>query len=319
MTHAINDRTQLNVPVFMRPFASIVKALIRQMTSFRLNVIPLSYEQAERWSGFIRRWPGIYDGFTFSRQVSVAPGITMNLGIIDVIERNLITRGTWETSVGEVLNRTLKPGDHFLDVGANIGYFSLMASNLVGKDGLVLACEPSVRALSKLVTHIHQNTEKNVVLLSAGAGIESSIETLHLAQDTNIGASTLRKISDHSAGDEKVLVLNLGEMLDGLKFAPDVIKIDVEGYEFSVLKGIRTLLSNTSPVVICELSNAFFADMGHTTGDVINFMASMGYFCYMIENNANLLGRYITSEDQFPDYSLDVVFCKARLACLPTG
>jgi len=316
MNHGMN-RCRVKTPSILRPVSDAGKASIRLLTSFRLNYFPLNNLQAEWWAGFIRRWPGIFGGHSFSKWKTVEPGVTMHLGIIDVIERNLLTKGTWETAVGEVLKHALKPGDSFLDIGANIGYFSLKASNIVGKHGRELACEPSIRALAKLVPHVYRNPNRNIMLLSAGAGESSSVQTIHWATETNIGATTLRKTTGSAVGKEQVLVLQLGRVLDDLDYRPDVIKIDVEGYEFSVLKGISVLLEATFPVVICELSSAFFADMGHSVGDVIAYMRSMGYFCYMIEDNAILKGRYISSEDAFPDYSLDVVFVKDKPTFLP--
>jgi hypothetical protein len=102
------------------------------------------------------------------------------------IERQLLTTGIWAPPVNGVLDAYLAPGGTFVDVGANIGYFTLVGSLLVGDRGTVIAVEPSTRDLRKLTHHLTLNPCANVTVLSVGAGEADGLQELSWATETNI-------------------------------------------------------------------------------------------------------------------------------------
>ncbi|MCA9051195.1 MAG: FkbM family methyltransferase, partial [Planctomycetaceae bacterium] len=161
----------------------------------------------------------------------------MNLGIVDVIERTLLTTGQWDPIVEHVLRSCLKRGDTFLDVGANIGYFSLLASQLIGDEGWVVSFEPSARALSKLTRHLCLNQCDNVTVCSQAMGQSSGTAVLNWAPSSNIGGSTLNRARPSQGYSERVAVRALDDVCREMDLVPSVIKLDVEGFELFALRG----------------------------------------------------------------------------------
>lgn len=180
---------QIKCPWILKPFAPLVKRFIKKSIYFRLRTLPLSYQQAEWWANICKQWPAIFNE-PFKCKKKLPSGMLMELGIVDIHHRILLTQGKYEVEVEKLLRYYLKKGDVFLDIGANIGYFTLIASGIVGDSGKVVACEPSKRALARLTANLCINQCSNVILFSIGSGEISSIQTLFLASEGNIGMST---------------------------------------------------------------------------------------------------------------------------------
>ena len=128
-----------------------------------------------------------------------------------------------EPEVIYALKRLLKRGMNFFDVGAYKGYYSLMASELVGEEGKVVAFEPDKRYFNYLIKNIKINKISNI--------IAKNIALLDFEGQTEIEA--------YKGGSQIVEVKTLDGIVDELNIVPDLIKMDVEGAEYSVLRGGR--------------------------------------------------------------------------------
>lgn len=284
---------QIKCPWILKPFAPMVKRFIKKSIYFRLRTLPLSYQQAEWWANVCKQWPAIFNE-PFCVKRTISSGLLMELGIIDVVQRTLLTEGKWDVDVEKLLRHYLKEGGVFLDIGANIGYFSLLASSLVGSSGKVIAIEPSLRALEIFTRNLRLNNYSNITLFSIGAGDISELKSLYLTTPNNIGASTLRKI-EHPVGKENIPVMRVGDLLETYNISPKVVKIDVEGAEFSVLKGMENILKEHHPVVICELVEEYLQGFGVCMKDVLEWMEALGYRGYLVKDKGNLKGHPVFS------------------------
>lgn len=286
------------------------KAAIRAFVRTRLKYCPLSPDAADWYAEQIRKWPSILGGLNFEQTKSLPAGVTMKLGIVDVIERTLLTTGVWDPIVEQVLRQSLKPGDTFLDVGANIGYFSLLASNLVGPDGTVVSFEPSVRALAKLTTHLSLNQCHNVTVCSQAMGEIIGTNNLNWAPSSNIGGSTIARGTASQGTSEKIAVRRLDDVCNEMSLSPSAVKLDVEGFELFALRGARQMLEQHHPLVICELTNEFLRDHGHSAGDMLIFMSNFGYQAWLVTLDSRGL---VTAEpclpDRIPQDQAEVMFC----------
>jgi FkbM family methyltransferase len=165
------------------------------------------------------------------------------------VERSLHETGTYEKGVITFLTTILKKGDCFVDVGANIGLLSIHASKCVGPEGNVFAIEPNPKTLPILYRNIESNKVKNIKIFEVALGEKSHITQIFENRDINRGGSSLIV----NVSNEKGIPVQVEPLDDFLNLIdPMVIKIDVEGYEFEVLKGAVKTISRAKPILIIE-------------------------------------------------------------------
>lgn len=272
---------RLGNPLVRRALGAPAKAIIRNLIYWYLDRRNLTITEAETWATRLKRYPALFQENPYRKKVDIGFGVCLEAGLIDVIQRNLIVEKCWDPRVLKYLNKYLKRGFAFIDIGANIGYFTLIASQLVGDEGLVVAVEPSCRALSELSSNIQINQLKNVIILSIAGGNDYSINKLTQATPNNIGASTL---SSHVApfAFETVPVVPLDSLILLLGLIPDLIKIDAEGFEYQVLLGLKQVLELHRPKVICELTEEWLEVNGGNASEILDYMHRLGYKAFII-------------------------------------
>jgi len=190
-------------------------------------------------------------------------------------QSGLIVRGALELPVQEALRRTLGPGAVLYDVGANIGFFSILGARLVGRQGQVYAVEPAPANASAIRRGVDANGfGATVTVIEAAAFASSGRGRLQVVEDASW--SKLERSGAHELTEQVIEVdlIALDERLeaDGWR-PPDVIKIDVEGAELDALRGMRELIAAHRPAIICELHDT-------ATG----FEALMSDYGYSVEN-----------------------------------
>lgn len=166
-------------------------------------------------------------------------GFKIKLDLSDHIQR-MVYMGCYERCETDVFKRYLKPGMTVVDVGANIGYFTLLASRIVGRNGRVIAIEPSQYVAEQLEGTIFENNIDNVVVVRSGLGRYSGIIHLPNPSPGNHTPSML----DLETSGSIVTLRTMDEIFDTLHINKiDFIKIDVEGYEPEVFAGATKCLS----------------------------------------------------------------------------
>jgi FkbM family methyltransferase len=159
--------------------------------------------------------------------------------------------GTHEEAVQQAVVDILKPGATFWDIGAHIGFFSLLASRLVGDAGRVHAFEPMTENRQRLLTAVELNQGNNLTVHAVAVAGASGEAVLHAHPSTTMW--TLVPERGETAGIT-VPCSTLDELAQSLE-SPDLIKIDVEGAEVSVLRGGWGFLQRARPHVIVEFSD----------------------------------------------------------------
>jgi FkbM family methyltransferase len=160
-----------------------------------------------------------------------------------VIRPILETTGVWETAETEYMRRMLRPGMTVVDVGAHCGYFTLLASTLVGNSGRVIAFEPSPASFELLAANVWRNGASNVTTLPWAVGRDNGYADLYLAEG-NTGDHRLVETEDQRVSI-RVRCVTL-DMLSGLIGPADFLKVDTQGYEGAVLGGSQELLAASS-------------------------------------------------------------------------
>lgn len=180
-------------------------------------------------------------------------GLKIRLRYSETLGRAVLLHGGFETAEIEFLRKKISAGDTLLDVGANVGIFSIAFADAVGVQGKVLALEPHPQNIERLKNNIELNHFQNVQIFPVAAGQVTREVELHLADDLAY-ASTIAVIGEH--GNDQVmttLMRKLDEIWQQVG-APQVtvLKIDVEGGELEVLKGAEELLRVCQPVIMAE-------------------------------------------------------------------
>jgi FkbM family methyltransferase len=250
----IGDAIGATVAAFPRLEPAFVRAG-RAVAAHRL-LSTLYWASAE---GLLGRLRGTDRRF---RRVPMA-GTPLWLDITDGTARMLYFHGEpYEPQVVDALAALLRPGDVFMDVGANIGFFSLIASRLVGEAGRVIAFEPHPDALARFHDLMTANGGPPVVEVVATAVGAASRESVQLFLSSDSVLSTLDPAQSPARGHfrfDRSLSVGLISLDQWLADRPELlarlrlIKIDVEGAEAQVVDGMRqTLRHNRGVAVICE-------------------------------------------------------------------
>lgn len=165
-------------------------------------------------------------------------------------------RGEVETAVQKIVAERLKPGMIFYDLGANIGFFTLLAARLVGETGRVFSFEPDPENAARLRRNIQRNGFTNVTVVDAG--IWSVTQKLNfVAADSASPDHGIGKFIAPNGRDIGTLIPCIS--LDDFTIdspLPDAIKCDVEGAEIEALRGAERILRTKHPWIVCEMHSA---------------------------------------------------------------
>lgn len=214
--------------------------------------------------------------------------IFMNLKPAEHIQQQLFWYGEYEKSLGTVLKKLLQPDSTFIDIGANIGYFSLLAAKTAPKSKIA-AFEPVSYLFDALENNISLNRFKNIQSVKAAVGEKEEDRLIYLSGGNNAGMSSFQPPENYSGNSETVKVITFDNWFAGSGLAKaDIIKIDVEGNELAVLKGMKETITRLKPHILLELNPETLAYFKLTAGDVLNFILPFSYKPYLITEPGKL-------------------------------
>lgn len=174
-----------------------------------------------------------------------------------------------------IIRKLLKPGDVFVDCGANIGLWSLVAASVVGTTGKVFAFEPNPLTFRKLVNNLQHNCNAAISAYNMALGNKEGTVNFLCYDEHNI--SRLAK-KEELANSTEVEIGSLDQRL--LSQAIDGMKIDVEGLELDVLRGTEKLLKTNYPWICVEFNTLISQVNTLSEWPVHNYLKSLGYQCY---------------------------------------
>jgi FkbM family methyltransferase len=194
-------------------------------------------------------------------------GVDFTLDLSDWIQRQIYF-GTFEPGETGVVRSRLKPGMTFVDVGANVGYFTALAAGLVGPTGCVIAFEPSPYAFARLQRLTEVNRLSQVKLVQAGLSDRSGIA--HLYEGVGSHNHTPTMVAHENATKTAVAVRTLDATPEEMGVEQiDLMKIDVEGYEPYVLADAADLLRQRRVrSILCEFNSHWLARNGSSPEDL---------------------------------------------------
>ena len=188
---------------------------------------------------------------------------------------------------------TVQVGHVFFDIGANVGYYTLLASKLIGNTGKVVAVEPSVRNIAYLYKHVQINKLKNVSIVSAAASNNISITIFSQSDNNAMGHIADKGVFDIKAASTliPVVTISIDELIKSTGVNPDVIKIDVEGAETDVLNGMKDLLQTKPPIIFLSIHS------DDLRKECLSFLQNYKYNFKLLSSEKNILFEYLCTVD----------------------
>jgi FkbM family methyltransferase len=228
-------------------------------------------------------------------------GTTVDLTLGNDNSLCLYVCGSFEPNEFNFLDRVLKPGMVFVDVGANDGYYTLFAARRVGPQGRVVSVEPSSRERGNLERNLARNGIGNVEIVPAALGATAGHADLHLAHGVHTGHNTLGRFAHDDvvpARVERVPLETLDAVVTRLGLPRvDVVKIDVEGGEANVIAGARTMLAAMRPVLMMEVSDSALRAQGSSEAVLLETLrGELGYEILVFLPDTGLVHRHTEGE-----------------------
>lgn len=234
--------------------------------------------------------------------------IKINLDVTKKTQRILYLQKVYEPYVLNYLLKNLKKGDMFMDIGANVGIYTLIAAKLVGKNGFVISFEPEKTNYASLKNNIQENNFSNVSCINKAVSSQNGTMTLNI-NPLNEGGASLNKLNQYHDDDEvftkeeieqkfpetileqKTEVVSVDSFLKTNNKIPSIIKIDIEGAELGALEGSTELLEkNYAPDIIIEV--------GVGGENIIDFLEGRNYSLYTLDKNGNAIPYKKTGHDK---------------------
>lgn len=286
-------------PLALRVAAAAVRGLPRVRGRGRLHV-PLHRALAGHGWGAVAR----------------VHGCRMEVALDDLIGRTLYVDGEIEPAGTAAARRFVRPGAVVFDVGAHAGYYSLLLSRLTGEGGAVHAFEPVPETAARLRSNLALNAGlgARVRVVEAALSDRDGRVRMNVAGEVNTGASHVVPVAEVDDRDRRAagvrrtieIACRTGDSAWAEAGRPEVrlVKIDVEGHELHVLRGLRETLRAHGPVVLTEVRDRFLRGAGGSREELFGLMGELGYASYELGPG----GRFV--ENGAPRDGETVVFSK---------
>lgn len=196
----------------------------------------------------------------------------------------------------EVFAKNLKKDMTVLDLGANIGFYSLLARSVVGPGGNVYSFEPFPENISLLRQSIHENKFENMTLIEAAVSDKSGESFLYLSPDACSEHSMLDLDFDYNKNQSqkklKIQALNIDDYFVSFDDKIDFIKMDIEGSEFRALDGMKkTLEQNQQISIMTEFWPNGFRKDGKAPQDFLKRLVDLGFELFHIDSSNSTLAK----------------------------
>jgi len=263
---------------------------VRQLV--RRSVTPLVRSYL-RWSPSVRAkqwfWTKIAVPYFVSRPYQFVASTEFGARIAgdthEIHQQHIYFFGVWEPTLTRWISQRLQPGDTFVDVGAHIGYYALLASTLVAASGRVVAIEASPSIFTALRGNLVRNRASNVRAINVAASDTSGVFKIFRGPKSNLGATTLVaeqgfEVEDHVSAEPLSRILRPEEIQTAR-----LIKIDVEGAELAVVNGLLPSLAAVRPdlELVVEVHPQHLEQQGKKTEQLLNTLSDVGYRAYRLQ------------------------------------
>ncbi len=212
----------------------------------------------------------------FPRKIKCGPAA--NLKFIAPYNFDYIN-GSIEVFVQDALKKYLNPGDVFYDIGANIGFFTILGARLVGHSGKVFSFEPVPENVKSIKKNIKVNAFVNTQVIDKAVSEHSGTEDIYITK--NLAGATLTSLGIHPHDAQtkaQVELVTIDDLVLSNKIEPPhFVKVDVEGAEMNVLKGMQKTIAEYRPIILYEVDSGDPLDLKKKLAELDSFMKGKGY------------------------------------------
>ncbi len=212
----------------------------------------------------------------------------------------ILTASAWEPHLTSAFRMYVRPGGHVVDVGANIGYFTVLAGTLVGPTGRVTAIEPNSENCRLILASVAANSLSNVELIPVA--LDRQRGWAHFS--THVGSNGgLRPDAIEGIIDDAGQIVPVFRLDDLVEHAVDFLKIDVEGAEYRAMMGARGIIDRDRPIVSSEFSVEMIERIsGVPARDYLEFFTSRNYAINIIDRSDGSLRPYPSADALLADW-----------------
>lgn len=278
----------------------------------------------DRASGMLLRALGDH---ARAMEARTAFGAEMRCDLRDLVQSRIFSYGVWEPHLTAFLAARLREGDVFVDVGANVGYFTLLGSHLVGATGRVVAIDASPSIFARLTAALAANGVRNVRAVNVAISDGHGVVAVYAGDEDNLGRTSV--VAERGGRFEaEVRAAPLTDVLTPEELArARVIKIDVEGAEGPVLAHLLRHAADfrADLEIVVEVSPAAMAASATPLGSVLEDFAALGYHWYHLENSYEAEDYRAATVvaprrgTRVPTEQADLVLSRTDAPSLPTG
>jgi FkbM family methyltransferase len=199
--------------------------------------------------------------------------------------KRILGENNYEAELTLAFRELLEPGQTFVDVGANEGWFSMLAAKLIGPHGLVVCCEPQERLWPVIVRNVWLNDFTNVQLLPYAVAEERGEAVMNLYPSLNTGSSNISNSRRRWEAQQLIKLVPLTDILDGLHGRhADLVKVDVEGFEHKALLSAGKHLGTTIKRLVVEMHPVQLEALGSSEKQVKDLLGARGYVQRMVNS-----------------------------------
>jgi FkbM family methyltransferase len=251
---------------------------------FRKGVKPLSGHGIGKFYLIRIPYHFLLSFLKISNDIFVIQGNKMFLDSIDSL--GVFGKGVHEPLTTELIKKEIKKGDIVLDIGANIGYYTLIFAKLVGEEGKVYAFEPDPANFALLKKNVKINGYQNVILVDKAVSNKNGKTKLYISEKS----CGLHRIYDIHDGRKFIEIesVRLDDYFKNYNGRIDWIKIDIEGAEWAAIQGMPLLLEkNKNLKIVTEFAPIFLKEYGIQPEEYLKLLQKYGFRIYNINEDKN--------------------------------
>jgi FkbM family methyltransferase len=227
---------------------------------------------------------------------------------------NLWQTGIWEKMETRIIQEYIKEGTVFVDIGANIGYYSLLAARRVGQAGKVYAFEPAPENYAMLVKNMEFNRYRNIIAVQKAVSNRNGVARFFI--DAEYPMQHRFQNSKDEEDTIEVSVITLDNFFKDKGYKVDLIKMDIEGAEMFVLEGMQKVLNeNKNLVIFSEFNPRLLKKLGVHPEDFLHKLAENGFRMYEIDEQNRVISDVDFNEitQEYDERGNPTLICKREV------